>query len=269
MKIRTAALLAVTVAAVGVLIGRLEAGGGQAAGRGTIKGHVKLTGKLPGNPVIRMAADPMCARMNAGKRVIQMIVAASIDGSLANTFVHLQGAYPQTAVPTTPVTVDQSGCVYVPRVAGVRIGQVLQVKNSDALLHNVHAITAHDNTFNIGQPVAGMVFQYKPKTEEIMLRLKCDIHSWMTAFVGVVPHPYFAVSDDKGTFEIDNVPAGTHKIQTWHERYGVLTQTVKVTAGGTATVEFSYTGTEPPPTASLRDLSPTAGFPIPKVVAAR
>jgi plastocyanin len=269
MKLPTAALLAVTLAAVGVLVGRLEAGGAQATGRGTIKGHVKLTGKLPGNPVIRMAADPMCARMNAGKRVIQMTVAASIDGSLANTFVHLQGTFPQTAVPTMPVTVDQSGCVYVPRVVGVRIGQVLQVKNSDALLHNVHAITAHDNTFNVGQPVAGMVFEYKPKTEEIMLRLKCDIHSWMTAFVGVVPHPYFAVSDDKGTFQIDNVPAGTHKIQTWHERYGALTQTVKVTAGGTATVEFAYTGTEPPPTASLRDLSPSDAFLAPQVVAAR
>jgi hypothetical protein len=269
MKSRTAALLAVTIAASGILAGRLDAGGAQTGGRGTIKGHVKLNGKLPGNPVIRMAADPMCARMNAGKRVIQMTVAAAIDGSLANTFVHLQGAFPQTAVPTAPVTIDQVGCVYGPRVVGVRVGQVLQVKNSDALLHNVHAITAHDNTFNVGQPMAGMVFQYKPKSEEIMLRLRCDIHSWMTAFVGVVAHPYFAVSDDKGTFQIDNVPAGTHKIQTWHERYGPLTQAVKVTAGGTATVEFAYAGTEPPPTASLRDLTPSDAFPAPHLVASR
>jgi hypothetical protein len=268
MKIRIGALLAVALAGVSVLVGRLEAGGAQ-GGRGTIKGHVKLTGKLPGNPVIRMAADPMCARMNAGKRVIQMIVAASIDGSLANTFVHLEGTFPQTPVPSTPVTIDQSGCVYSPRVVGVRIGQVLQLKNSDALLHNVHGISAHDNTFNVGQPMAGMVFQYKPKAEDIMLRLKCDIHSWMYAYAGVVPHPYFAVSDDKGTFQIDNVPAGTHKILTWHERYGALTQTVKVTAGATATVEFAYTGSEPAPTASLRELSPSDGLTAPPLVAVR
>ena len=269
MNIRRAAQVAATLAALVATLGPLEAGGAQAAGRGNIKGHVRLNGKLPGNPVIRMAADPMCARMNVGKRVIQMTVAASADGSLANVFIRVQGTFPQTPVPSTAVTIDQTGCVYAPRMVGIRVGQVLQVKNNDALLHNVHGISAHDNGFNIGQPMAGMVNQFKPKNEEIMLRLKCDIHSWMTAYIGVVPHPYFAVSDDGGAFQIVNVPAGTHTLQTWHERYGPLSQTVRVAAGGTATVEFTYAGTEPPPTASLRDLSP-ADLPLtPQLIASR
>src|SRR2546422_9396963 len=103
------------------------------ANTGTIKGHVRLSGKLPGNPFIRMGMDPMCSKMNAGKRVIQEYVVATIDGSLANVFVRLQGNFPQTPVPAQPATIDQRGCVYVPRVVGARVGQTIQVKNSDAL----------------------------------------------------------------------------------------------------------------------------------------
>src|SRR5947209_371741 len=134
-----------------------------AQGTGTIKGHVRLTGKLPGNPIIRMGMDPMCAKMNAGKQVIQEYYVVSLDGSVGNVFVRLQGNLPQTPVPTQPVTIDQKGCIYTPRVAGVRVGQTLQIKNSDSLLHNVHGYSGKDNSFNYGQPVAGLVNTYKPK----------------------------------------------------------------------------------------------------------
>ena len=86
-----------------------------------------------------------------------------------------------------------------------------------------------------------------------MLRLKCDVHSWMTAFVGVVSHPYFAVSHDAGVFEIDNVPPGTYTIEAWHEQYGPLKQTVRVKAGAPTTIDFSYTGSEKA-AAGLREL---------------
>ena len=229
---------------------------GQAAGRGTIKGHVRLAGKEPGNVIIRMGMDPMCAKANAGKRIVQESVAAALDGSLANVFAVVQGTFPQTPVPAEAVTVDQSGCMYAPRMTGVRVGQVLRVKNSDDFLHNVHALSDHDNGFNVGQPKAGIVQQFKLKNEEIVLRLKCDVHSWMTAFVGVVSHPYFAVSGRDGVFQIANVPAGTQTVRIWQERYGVLTATVQVKAGATSTVEFSYTGNEKPPSAAdLQDIS--------------
>ena len=192
---------------------------------GTIKGHVRVKGPLPGNAVIRMGMDPMCATLNAGKRPVQEVVAATADGSLANVFVSLQGSFPASPVPTEPVTIDQRACVYVPRVVGARVGQTLQVRNSDDLLHNVHGVSAHDNGFNVSQPKAGIVQQLQLKTPEMMLRVTCDVHRWMTAFVGVVSHPYFATSNVAGTFTIDNVPEGTYTIQAWHERYGVTTQT--------------------------------------------
>jgi hypothetical protein len=101
-----------------------------------------------------------------------------------------------------------------------------------------------------------MVQQFRLTDEEVMLRVKCDIHSWMTAYVGVVSHPYFAVSGLAGTFEIDNVPAGNRTVQAWQERYGPITKTVRVQAGSTTTVDFVYTGTERPMAGSVREVEP-------------
>ena len=223
-----------------VLIGQAAAQGNT----GTIKGHIQVTGKVPGNPVIRMGMDPMCSKQNAGKRVVQESAVATADGSLANVFIRLEGNLPQTPVPTQAVTIDQRGCIFLPRVVGVRVGQVLQIKNSDAFLHNSHGLTGKDNGFNVGQPAAGNVYSWKAKSEEVMLHLKCDIHNWMNAYIGVVTNPYFAVSDTAGTFEIDKVPPGTYTLQAWHERFGVLMKTVTVKAGATATIDFAYTATE-------------------------
>ena len=210
------------------------------AGAGTIKGHIRLNGKLPGNPVIRMGRDPMCSRINAGKLVVQETVMAALDGSLANVFVRLQGTFPPTPVPSTPVVIDQRACIYRPRVIGVRVGQTVQIKNSDNFLHNVHSLSVHGGNFNIGQAAAGVVYEFKPKQEEVMMRLKCDVHTWMTAFIGVVTNPYFSVTADTGNFQIDRVPAGTYTIQAWHEAYGFVSKTVTVRAGATATVDFTY-----------------------------
>ena len=229
--------------AAALLTAAMSPASGQSGGRGTINGHVKLMGKLPGNSVIRMGMDPKCAQTNAGKRVVQETVMAALDGSLANVFVTLQGSIPQTPVPSEPVVIDQRGCIYRPRVIGARVGQTLQVRNSDDLLHNVHSLTAKSNSFNISEPKAGMVQSFKLKDEE-MLRIKCDVHNWMTTYVGIVTNPYFSVSGDAGTFEIANVPPGSYTIRAWHERYGPVTQMVRVRAGATTTVDFSYAGQE-------------------------
>lgn len=244
-------MLAVLVAGLGGVHPRAAAA--QSKG-GTIRGRVHLTGKSPGNAVIRMGLDPMCVKMNAGKLAVQEEVVTTADGGLANVFVRLQGSFPPTPAPTQPVTIDQRSCFYLPRVVGARVGQTLQVRNSDPMLHNVHSLSAGGNGFNVGQPSAGVVYPFPLKQEEVMLRLKCDVHRWMTAYIGVVSHPYFAVSSTGGTFEIANVPAGTYTIQTWHERYGSLTRPVRVTAGATAIVDVPYTGAEKPPTAEVRDL---------------
>jgi plastocyanin len=136
-----------------------------------------------------MTRDPMCARITAGKRVVQETVLAALDGSMANVFVHLTGSFPEAPVPTEPVTIDQRGCIYTPRVVGVRVGQVLQVRNSDNLLHNVHALSGRGQGFNVGQPLAGMVNKF-PLKQETMLKLSCGVHvdagvsAWCTLFHG-------------------------------------------------------------------------------------
>ena len=238
---------ACAIAVVAATGGPATAAGAQTAGRGAIKGHIHLTGKQPGNPIIRMGMDPMCAKINAGKRVIQETVLASADDSLANVFVRLQGSLPPTPVPATPVTIDQRGCVYGPRVVGVRVGQVLQIRNDDELMHNVHSSSARGNSFNVSEPKAGMVQQFRMKDEEIMLRIKCDIHSWMVAFAGVVTNPYFAVSNAAGTFEIDNVPPGTYTVQAWHEQDVRTTRTRCATGGGAGPPpDSTKPGAEPP-----------------------
>jgi hypothetical protein len=213
---------------------------------GSIEGHVKLTGTAPPNAVIKMGADPNCLKINTGKRVVQQTVVRAGDGGLMDVFVNVKGSFPQAAAPPAAAVIEQLGCVYHPRVQGARAGQMLEVKNSDATLHNIHSMSTKGNDFNVGQPLAGLVYKYQLKTEEVMLHVRCDVHSWMTGYVGVLPHPYFAVTDATGAFTIANVPAGKQALQVWHEQYGPLTQTVDVKAGGTTTVEFAYTGNEKP-----------------------
>jgi carboxypeptidase family protein len=207
---------------------------------GTIQGHVKIDGDIPGNAIIRMGMDPKCAEMHRGDRVIQQDVVALPDGSLANVFVRLEGQFPPTAVPTEPVTLDQKACIYTPRVVGMRVGQKLQVRNSDNLLHNVHSSSAVGNSFNVGQPKAGMIFEFTPKAEETMLKVGCDVHSWMTTWVGVVSHPYFAATDAQGAFTIRSVPPGTYRVHFWHERFGDVTKMVTVRGGAVATIDYGF-----------------------------
>jgi hypothetical protein len=209
------------------------------AAGGNIEGHVRVKGKAPGNIVIRMGMDPMCARIYAGKLAVDNAVIVSDNGGLANVLVRLEGQFPPAPVPAQPVVVEQKGCFYVPRVTAARVGQVLRVRNNDNLLHNVHSMSAALNGFNIGQPVAGIQSDFKLRSEET-LKLTCDVHRWMVSFVGVFNHPYFAVTATDGSFAIRNVPVGRRTIRTWHEKLGQTTQSVDVKAGATAIVSITY-----------------------------
>jgi hypothetical protein len=222
---------------------------------GVIEGQVRLAGLAPANPIIRMGADPKCSRQYSGRRAVQEYVLRSADGGLANTLVDLQGTFLDAPASATPVTLDQRACLYAPRVLGMQVGQSLQIKNSDPLLHNVRGLSTRGNAFNVSQPQAGMVYTLKLKNPDVIMRIKCDVHSWMVAYIGVEPHPYFAVSSDRGAFRIAGVPAGRYSIRTWHERYGQLTQPVTVQAGQATTIELAYTGKELPSSARVQDLT--------------
>jgi len=207
--------------------------------QGSVRGHVRLEGPVPENETVRMNADPMCRNAVGGRRVVDDSVIASPDGRLANVFVELVGAFPGTPVPAEPVSIDQNGCMYGPRVVGVRVGQTLQVRNSDDGLHNVHGVSSDRDAFNVSQPVKGMVNVFHPQ-EPGILRLKCDVHTWMVAFVGVVNHPFFAVTDKDGGFVLQNVPAGTYDVRSWHERFGTVTSSVHIDSARVADLEVVY-----------------------------
>ena len=226
----------------------------QTQGGGTISGHVRLAAPAPANPIIRLRVDPMCAKVNTGKRPVHEFVLRSADGGLANAFVDLEGTFPKAPVSNKPATLDQRNCIYTPRVLGARAGEVLKVTNNDPLLHNVHSQSTQ-NPFNFSQPQTGMTRDVQLKGPDVMMRITCDVHSWMVAYVGVETHPYFAVSGADGSFQIAGVTPGPRTVRVWHERYGQLTQKVTVAAGKTVNVDFSYTGNEKPSKTRLQELT--------------
>src|SRR5213075_2931958 len=140
---------------------------------GTIVGHIRLKGPGSANPVIRMGADPMCGKMNAGKRPLQEIVKMGPDGTLVNAFVYVTGNVPAAAGgnKNPPVVLEQKDCLYSPRVVGVQAGQPVSIRNDDNLMHNLHGLSDKGQEFNTSQPKAGMVYMAVLKKEEVMVHV--------------------------------------------------------------------------------------------------
>lgn len=215
-----------------------------AATAGAITGQVKFEGALPPADLIRMNADRKCVQGDSTPPGSSLVVAD--DKSVANAFVYvkdgLDPAYGFDA-PTTPAVLDQRGCLYSPRVLGVRVGQAIEIVNSDPTLHNVHALPMNNREFNHGQPKQFSKLSEVFTTPEVMVRFKCDVHSWMAAWVGVVEHPYFAVTDAAGAFRLPGLPPGSYTVEVWHEKLG--RKTTQVTIGPSQTQAVSLTLTAP------------------------
>jgi plastocyanin len=223
------------------------------AGTGTIAGHVRYMGQTPVNPLIRMGADPRCNKLYVGKRPTSQAFIVGADGAFANVLVNLDGTFPASPVPTTPVVLGQKDCQYAPRVLGARIGQTLQVTNEDPTDHNVHSLSKAGNDFNRTQLINGKPFDFTLKAGEL-LRITCDNHSWMTAYVAIMDNPYFAVSGTDGSFTIANVPAGKQTVKGWHEVMGMKTQMVDVEMGKTTTVDFTFAPGQKTASVPIHDL---------------
>lgn len=209
-----------------------------AAGSGSVTGVVNYTNGDPDTD-IKMNADPVCSGLHTTPVQTETIVGD--EGKLGNVFVYvkegLSGSYP---APAESAVLNQEGCTYKPHVSGVMTGQKLVIKNSDDTLHNVHALPQKNAEFNQGQPFKGMVLEKKFTTPEVMVKFKCDVHPWMGAYMGVLDHPFFAVTKADGSFEIKGLPAGDYVLEAWHETLGTQTQSVSIAADSSAGVAFEF-----------------------------
>jgi hypothetical protein len=216
----------------------------RAADTASVSGKITFVGTAPKMKKIKTDADPVCAEMHADTPLYSEEVVVNPNGTLKNVFVYiksgLEGKTYET--PKTPVVIDQAGCHYVPHVFGMMAKQPLEIINSDDTLHNIHAMPTNSKEFNVGEPNKGMKVTRTFANPEVMVHFKCDVHPWMSAYVGVLDNPFFSTTGDDGTFSIKNLPAGDYEIEVWHEKYGTQTQKVKVGEGEAKTVDFTFKG---------------------------
>jgi len=207
---------------------------------GTLSGTVKFEGTPPKPTKIDMSFDPNCAKAHPTPPTTEEVVTGA-GGGLANVVVYVaDGLANQTfQPPTQPVVLEQKGCVYVPHVIALQANQKLDVVNSDLTTHNIHPSPANNREWNMTQPHAVPIEQTFAR-EEVAIPVKCNVHPWMKGYIAVLKHPYFAVTDKSGHFEVKDLPPGTYTINAWQEKFGVQTQKVTVTAGQSANLEFVF-----------------------------
>ena len=212
-----------------------------AGGTGSIAGKVSFTGTVPPAEKVKTSADPKCAAMH--KEGLEKQAIAVKDGGLAHAFVYLKsgvtGTYPP---PATAAVLDQQGCTYHPHVIGVQVNQDITIRNSDDTLHNIHPRPTVNTEFNIGQARKGMEATRKFDKEEVMIPVGCDVHPWMRSYISVLSHPFFAVTNEDGTYEIKNVPPGEYEVEVFHEKLKTQTGKATVKAGEPAKVDLTFAG---------------------------
>lgn len=184
-----------------------------------------------------MDADPVCAGLHTTPPVSQRVEVT--DGKLAGALAYvIEGPVVGAAWPvsTDVAVLDQNGCIYSPSTIGVQVGQVLEIRNSDATLHNVHSVSEGSGGFNRAMPMKGQKMQKKFTEAEVFVRVKCDVHPWMAAWIGVVAHPFFAVTAADGSFAIEGLPAGSYVVRVAHPVLGAVDTKVEVADGAAAEV---------------------------------
>lgn len=206
---------------------------------GAVTGTVRFEGTAPPGEPISMGSDPYCEKQPPARTET---VVVGEGGGLQNVFVYVKDGLGDRAfpVPSTAVVLDQKGCRYTPHVLGIQVGQTLEILSSDNTLHNVHAMPEQNREFNKAHQLAGIKHTHVFSTKEVMVPFKCDVHKWMNAFVGVVDHPFHAVTSGNGRFELKGLPPGTYTIEAWHEKLGTQTHSVTIGEKETSDVAFTF-----------------------------
>lgn len=220
-----------------------------ASAEGGVKGKVSFEGKAPKGEAVKMNADPKCLAQHKEAFLFAPIVVGA-KGELANVFVYVRKGVEgkKFEVPKEPKQIlDQKGCWYYPHVSGLMAGQKLEILNSDPTMHNVNAQPEFNAAMPAGIKPMEKVFK-KPTVntddpKKAMFKIKCNVHPWMTTYVGVTEHPYYAVTDKGGSFEIKGLPPGKYTLAAWHEKLGLLTRDLEVKAEG-ATADFKFAAKE-------------------------
>jgi plastocyanin len=213
-----------------------------AATAGSVTGIVKFDGTPRKARVINMAAVPNCAKMHSSPATTEDVVLGN-NGTLQNVVVYLKGNFSQYSFDPAKSTVlmDQKGCTYIPHILALMVGQQLQVANSDEASHNVNAAPKLNLRWNESQPAGAAPVTKSFARTEVGIPIKCNVHPWMKAYVSVFSHPYFQVTGEDGSFNIDNIPPGTYTLIAWHELYGTKAQTITVEEKREQTVSFTFT----------------------------
>ncbi len=216
---------------------------------GSVAGVISFNGAVPAPKKIDTAADPACGQKNPNLSTEDTVVK---DGKLANAFVYIKdgaatdgtkiGDY-AWATPTSAITLDQNGCHYVPHVMGAMVNQNIEITNSDPTQHNVHFTPKSNPDWNQSQPNGAPALKHKLARAEVLVPVKCNQHPWMKAYIGVLKHPFFAVSGEDGSFTIKGVPPGTYTVAAWREGGATgaeKTMQVTVAANGAAKADFAF-----------------------------
>lgn len=205
---------------------------------GSIKGVVLFEGAVPKARKLKISGNPECRGLVHGDLYSEELL--SKNQRLENAVVYIKEGLEeyQFPIPDKPVLIDQVGCVFKPHVVAIQAHQKLELLNSDPTLHNVNARSKNSRGFNIGFPSKGMRRMATLTASEVSVPIKCDLHPWMKAYVGVFDHPYFQVTSKDGDFSFAPLPAGKYVVEVWHEKLGVQSQVVEIKPQETKKIQF-------------------------------
>lgn len=203
---------------------------------GTIVGTVVFDGDIPAVKTLKVNKDEQtCGHDNRESE--ELVINGDTKG-IRNVVVSLADITAGKKADAASAVLDQKECVFIPHILAVSVGSNVDLLNSDNIMHNLHSWSIRNPAFNEGVSGGGKLTKQFDIPE--MVKITCDVHKWMSAFIVVKANPYFAVTDENGQFKMENVPAGSYKIEAWQEKLGKRASDVVVNPKEEVTVDFTY-----------------------------